>query len=155
MRTPTTTRVRAILILVNLYNYLAGSVVELVGGVDFSLSMKLTLNFKTPRMFFNQFLPLACFFCSPAHALCFSFPTLLARSPVHSSSYKCFAFHLYFLLCTGLIGVTQPRRVAAVSMARRVAHELNVAGTSTVCHQIRYDSQADADTKVRPRWSGG
>jgi hypothetical protein len=33
-------------------------------------------------------------------------------------------------------------------MARRVAHELNVAGTSTVCHQIRYDSQADADTKV-------
>ena len=41
-----------------------------------------------------------------------------------------------------MIGVTQPRRVAAVSMARRVAEELNTAcgKEGEVGYQIRYDS---------------
>ncbi|KAJ3333229.1 ATP-dependent RNA helicase dhx37 [Blyttiomyces sp. JEL0837] len=44
----------------------------------------------------------------------------------------------------GLIGVTQPRRVAAVSMARRVAVELGCEegseGEGRVAYQIRYDA---------------
>lgn len=42
----------------------------------------------------------------------------------------------------GLIGITQPRRVAAVSMARRVAEELNTpcGREGEVGYQIRYDS---------------
>ncbi|GAM27633.1 hypothetical protein SAMD00019534_108090 [Acytostelium subglobosum LB1] len=43
----------------------------------------------------------------------------------------------------GLIGVTQPRRVAAVSTAKRVAHELNVDFGKEVGYQIRYDKQLD------------
>nr|KAJ3420385.1 ATP-dependent RNA helicase dhx37 [Polyrhizophydium stewartii] len=38
----------------------------------------------------------------------------------------------------GMIGVTQPRRVAAVSMAKRVAHEMNLH-KGEVAYQIRYD----------------
>ncbi|EFA81717.1 DEAD/DEAH box helicase [Heterostelium album PN500] len=45
----------------------------------------------------------------------------------------------------GLIGVTQPRRVAAVSTAKRVAHELNVVFGKEVGYQIRYDRKLDTD----------
>ncbi|CAM0138885.1 putative ATP-dependent RNA helicase DHR1 [Umbelopsis sp. WA50703] len=47
----------------------------------------------------------------------------------------------------GLIGVTQPRRVAAVSMANRVAHELNVK--EEVSHQIRYDTTTSKKTRIK------
>ncbi|KAF2084376.1 P-loop containing nucleoside triphosphate hydrolase protein [Saccharata proteae CBS 121410] len=48
----------------------------------------------------------------------------------------------------GMIGVTQPRRVAAVSMAKRVAQELGSAG-SRVGHQIRFDTSAGENTAVK------
>lgn len=40
-----------------------------------------------------------------------------------------------------LIGVTEPRRVAAVSMARRVQEEMGFTG-SEVAYQIRYEGTA-------------
>ncbi|KAH7815612.1 putative DEAD/DEAH box helicase [Monocercomonoides exilis] len=40
----------------------------------------------------------------------------------------------------GMIGVTQPRRIAATSVCERVATELNEIGTGTVGYQIRYES---------------
>jgi len=40
---------------------------------------------------------------------------------------------------TGMIGITQPRRVAAVSMAKRIAEEMNLTN-GEVAYQIRYDS---------------
>ncbi|KAF0693972.1 Aste57867_15113 [Aphanomyces stellatus] len=52
----------------------------------------------------------------------------------------------------GMIGVTQPRRVAAVSTAERVATELNVAfgRHGTVGYQIRYDNEHVGDkTRVK------
>ncbi|KAJ1923812.1 putative ATP-dependent RNA helicase DHR1 [Tieghemiomyces parasiticus] len=49
----------------------------------------------------------------------------------------------------GMIGVTQPRRVAAISMAKRVGEELNLTGTAKVAHQIRYDSTARAETAIK------
>ncbi|KAI9296102.1 P-loop containing nucleoside triphosphate hydrolase protein [Neoconidiobolus thromboides FSU 785] len=48
----------------------------------------------------------------------------------------------------GLIGVTQPRRVAAVSMANRVSKELNT-DTKVVSYQIRYDATVSKDTKIK------
>ncbi|KAJ2312855.1 putative ATP-dependent RNA helicase DHR1, partial [Coemansia sp. RSA 2702] len=48
----------------------------------------------------------------------------------------------------GLIGVTQPRRVAAVSMAHRVGEELGNWG-HTVAHQVRFDTTVSADTRVK------
>ena len=42
----------------------------------------------------------------------------------------------------GLVGVTQPRRVAAIAMAQRVAHELNTPVGGTVAYQVRYDSSS-------------
>ena len=44
----------------------------------------------------------------------------------------------------GMIGITQPRRVAALSVAKRVAEEMNVpygGPHSKVAHQVRYDSK--------------
>eukprot|EP00941_MAST-03F_sp_MAST-3F-sp1_P001310 g1310.t1 len=52
----------------------------------------------------------------------------------------------------GMIGVTQPRRVAAMSMARRVAEELNtpVGRNGFVAHHVRYDSRGVSDqTKIK------
>jgi len=40
-----------------------------------------------------------------------------------------------------MIGITQPRRVAAVSLATRVAEELKVKLGEEVGYQIRYDAK--------------
>jgi HrpA-like RNA helicase len=45
--------------------------------------------------------------------------------------------YLNFILeFPGIIGVTQPRRVAAVSMALRVEKELNVEDKGVVAYQV-------------------
>ena len=48
----------------------------------------------------------------------------------------------------GIIGVTQPRRVAAVSMAKRVSEELGGA-SSKVSYQIRFDSSVGHNTVIK------
>ncbi|KAG1177760.1 hypothetical protein G6F70_007089 [Rhizopus microsporus] len=48
----------------------------------------------------------------------------------------------------GLIGVTQPRRVATVSMAKRVADELNLSDKE-VSYQIRYDATVSDKTRIK------
>lgn len=48
----------------------------------------------------------------------------------------------------GMIGVTQPRRVAAVSMAKRVGDELGGAA-SEVSYQIRFDSSVSDKTAIK------
>ena len=48
----------------------------------------------------------------------------------------------------GLIGVTEPRRVAAVSMSRRVALELNMS-TELVSYQIRYEGNVTEKTILK------
>ncbi|OAD80681.1 hypothetical protein PHYBLDRAFT_129312 [Phycomyces blakesleeanus NRRL 1555(-)] len=48
----------------------------------------------------------------------------------------------------GLIAITQPRRVAAVSMAKRVGYELNLP-ESVVSHQIRYDVTTSEKTRIK------
>lgn len=48
----------------------------------------------------------------------------------------------------GMIGVTQPRRVAAVSMSKRVSDELGDHGAK-VAHQIRFDTTTNAKTAVK------
>ncbi|XP_063965098.1 probable ATP-dependent RNA helicase DHX37 [Lytechinus pictus] len=48
----------------------------------------------------------------------------------------------------GLIGVTEPRRVAAVSMSQRVAKEMNLPH-SVVSYQIRYAGNVSDDTKIK------
>ncbi len=49
----------------------------------------------------------------------------------------------------GMIGVTQPRRVAAVSMARRVAEELGPVHGGAVAYQIRFESTMSARTAIK------
>ncbi|TAQ89253.1 hypothetical protein B7494_g2413 [Chlorociboria aeruginascens] len=49
---------------------------------------------------------------------------------------------------TGMIGVTQPRRVAAVSMAKRVSDELGDHG-KRVAYQIRFEGTVGADTAIK------
>ncbi|THH12553.1 hypothetical protein EW146_g7588 [Bondarzewia mesenterica] len=48
----------------------------------------------------------------------------------------------------GMIGVTQPRRVAAMSMASRIAHELSLT-SSRVSYQIRYDATVSPSTSIK------
>lgn len=47
-----------------------------------------------------------------------------------------------------MIGITQPRRVAAMSMASRVAHELSLS-SSKVSYQIRYDATVSSSTSIK------
>jgi ATP-dependent RNA helicase DHX37/DHR1 len=49
----------------------------------------------------------------------------------------------------GLIGVTQPRRVAAVSMASRVGTELGPSGSEKVSYQIRFDGTVGPKTAIK------
>ncbi|KAG2388457.1 hypothetical protein C9374_000621 [Naegleria lovaniensis] len=50
----------------------------------------------------------------------------------------------------GIIGVTQPRRVAAVSTAKRVAEELNVVFGEEVAYQVRFDKNVSTEkTKIK------
>ncbi|CAZ83426.1 unnamed protein product [Tuber melanosporum] len=49
----------------------------------------------------------------------------------------------------GLIGVTQPRRVAAVSMANRVGEELGPGGKEKVSYQIRFEGTAGPSTAIK------
>jgi ATP-dependent RNA helicase DHX37/DHR1 len=48
----------------------------------------------------------------------------------------------------GMIGVTQPRRVAAVSMSKRVGDELGDQ-SSKVAYQIRFDTSTSAKTAIK------
>ncbi|KAG6910680.1 hypothetical protein DXG01_008724 [Tephrocybe rancida] len=48
----------------------------------------------------------------------------------------------------GMIGITQPRRVAAMSMAARVSHELSLT-SSRVSYQIRYDATVSPSTSIK------
>ena len=47
-----------------------------------------------------------------------------------------------------LIGVTEPRRVAAVSMSKRVSHEMAL-GVQQVSYQIRYEGNTTDDTVIK------
>eukprot|EP01117_Protostelium_nocturnum_P006791 TRINITY_DN2439_c0_g1_i2.p1 TRINITY_DN2439_c0_g1~~TRINITY_DN2439_c0_g1_i2.p1 ORF type:complete len:945 (+),score=306.88 TRINITY_DN2439_c0_g1_i2:1028-3862(+) len=50
----------------------------------------------------------------------------------------------------GMIGVTEPRRVAAMSMAERVSKELNLPFGKQVGYQIRYDATSvGKDTQIK------
>uniref|UniRef100_A0AAY4DWV1 RNA helicase n=1 Tax=Denticeps clupeoides TaxID=299321 RepID=A0AAY4DWV1_9TELE len=49
---------------------------------------------------------------------------------------------------SGIIGVTEPRRVAAVSMSHRVATEMNLP-TGVVSYQIRYEGNVTDGTKIK------
>ncbi|XP_064392775.1 probable ATP-dependent RNA helicase DHX37 isoform X2 [Halichondria panicea] len=49
---------------------------------------------------------------------------------------------------TSLIGITEPRRVAAVSMSKRVAMEMGLS-TSVVSYQIRYEGNTTDQTRIK------
>lgn len=49
----------------------------------------------------------------------------------------------------GMIGVTQPRRVAATSVAERVATELGPQFGKRVAHQVRYDNTVGRETAIK------
>lgn len=49
----------------------------------------------------------------------------------------------------GLIGVTQPRRIAAVSVAKRVAEELQQPLGGLVGYQVRFDEKTSSSTRIK------
>lgn len=50
---------------------------------------------------------------------------------------------------TGMIGCTQPRRVAAMSVAKRVAEEMEVPLGSTVGYAIRFEDYTSEETRIK------
>ncbi|KAM5568155.1 putative pre-mRNA-splicing factor ATP-dependent RNA helicase DEAH4 [Rosa sericea] len=50
---------------------------------------------------------------------------------------------------SGVVGVTQPRRVAAVSVARRVSQELNVRLGEEVGYAIRFEDRTSERTRIK------
>ncbi|XP_060737002.1 probable ATP-dependent RNA helicase DHX37 [Tachysurus vachellii] len=59
-----------------------------------------------------------------------------------------FLYEAGYASAGGIIGVTEPRRVAAVSMSHRVANEMNLS-TGVVSYQIRYEGNVTKDTKIK------
>ncbi|XP_046579366.1 probable ATP-dependent RNA helicase DHX37 [Haliotis rubra] len=53
----------------------------------------------------------------------------------------------------GIIGVTEPRRVAAISMSKRVAMEMNLTSRE-VSYQIRYEGNVTDDTVIKFQTDG-
>ena len=53
------------------------------------------------------------------------------------------------LFSTGIIGCTQPRRVAAVSVAKRVAEEMGVELGTTVGYSIRFEDCTSQETAIK------
>ena len=51
--------------------------------------------------------------------------------------------------CNGVIGVTQPRRMAAISVARRVSREQNCTLGHRVGYQVRFDDSTTPDTMIK------
>ena len=47
------------------------------------------------------------------------------------------------------IVVTQPRRMAAVAMARRVCHERNIPFGDLISYTIRFDDKTTSNSKLR------
>ena len=48
-----------------------------------------------------------------------------------------------------LIGCTQPRRIAAVSVAKRVAEELKTELGGFVGYQVRFDDRTSRETRIK------
>ena len=48
----------------------------------------------------------------------------------------------------GSIAVTQPRRVAAVTLAKRVAREMNTELGGLVGYKVRFENCSDDRTKI-------
>ncbi|XP_045432080.1 probable ATP-dependent RNA helicase DHX37 isoform X2 [Pipistrellus kuhlii] len=59
-----------------------------------------------------------------------------------------FLYEAGFASDGGVIGVTEPRRVAAVAMSQRVAKEMNLS-SRVVSYQIRYEGNATEETKIK------
>lgn len=47
-----------------------------------------------------------------------------------------------------MIGITEPRRIAAISMSQRVAQELNLT-TKEVSYLIRFEGNVTPETKIK------
>lgn len=52
-----------------------------------------------------------------------------------------------------MIGCTQPRRVAAMSVAKRVSEEMEVKLGSTVGYAIRFEDVTSTDTVIKCEYS--
>jgi ATP-dependent RNA helicase DHX37/DHR1 len=46
-----------------------------------------------------------------------------------------------------MIAITEPRRVAAISMSKRVGFEMNM--TKNVSYQIRYEGNVTSETRIK------
>jgi ATP-dependent helicase HrpA len=54
----------------------------------------------------------------------------------------------------GLIGLTQPRRIAAVSIAQRIAQELGESCGRSVAYKIRFDEKSSAEPLIKVMTDG-
>jgi ATP-dependent helicase HrpA len=54
----------------------------------------------------------------------------------------------------GIIGHTQPRRIAARSVSQRIAQEMNLEGTATVACKMRFTDQTSKETRVKVMTDG-
>ena len=78
----------------------------------------------------------------------------MTHSMVNDGNRKHSASFIYCAHCTlgygkyGLVGVTQPRRVAAISVASRVAEELQCTLGHQVGYQVRFDDRTSKGDKL-------
>ncbi|XP_025031932.1 probable ATP-dependent RNA helicase DHX37 [Python bivittatus] len=59
-----------------------------------------------------------------------------------------FLYEAGYASSSGIVGITEPRRVAAISMSQRVGAEMNLS-SRVVSYQIRYEGNVTNDTKIK------
>ncbi|XP_058014476.1 probable ATP-dependent RNA helicase DHX37 [Ahaetulla prasina] len=59
-----------------------------------------------------------------------------------------FLYEAGYASTSGIIGITEPRRVAAISMSQRVAAEMNLS-QHVISYQIRYEGNVTKETKMK------
>ncbi len=60
-----------------------------------------------------------------------------------------FLYEAGFAAGDKMIGITEPRRVAAIAMANRVADEMNMPRNNVVSYQIRFDDKTKDSTRMK------
>lgn len=59
----------------------------------------------------------------------------------------CFKFPFFYFSQNRMIGITEPRRIAAMTMAARVADELNLP--DVVAYHVRYENNVKEETQIK------
>ncbi len=129
---------------------LAGEIGHLAGAVEASLALVAERRARVPKVEFPPELPISACLDPIAEAVTAHPVTVVCGETGSGKTTQlpklCLALGRGV---TGVIGHTQPRRIAARSVAARIAQELGPKGSRLVGHKVRFSDRTRAETAVK------